>query len=133
VQGLHADAAQRELPPVVERLVVVGGRGVAVDVDRRAGRRGEPAVARDVVGVVVRLEDVVDPHAHVAREREVLLDVELRVDDRRDAHVLVADQIRRAAEVVVRDLAEDHGHAEHDGRGAPGQWRSAARPDWLRA
>ena len=47
-------------------------------------------------------------HAHVAREREVVLDVELRVDHRGHAGVLVADQIGRAAEVVVGDLAEDH-------------------------
>ena len=80
---------------------------VAVDVDRRAGRRGEPAVAGDVVGVVVRLEDVLDRHAHVARQLQVLVDLELRVDDRREAGVLVADQVRGAAEVVVGELAED--------------------------
>ena len=100
--------AERELPAVVERLVVVLGRGVAVDVDRRAGGRREPAVARDVVGVVVRLEDVLDAHAEVARQPQVLVDVELRVDHGRDARVLVADQVARAAEVVVDELAEDH-------------------------
>ena len=35
----------------------------------RAGRGRQPAVAGDVVGVVVRLEDVLDRHAHVARQR----------------------------------------------------------------
>ena len=69
VQRAHVQRAELELPAVVERLVVVLGRGVAVDVDRRAGRRDEPAVAGDVVGVVVGLEDVLDPHAEVARER----------------------------------------------------------------
>ena len=82
-------------PAVVERLVVVLGRGVAVDVDRRAGRGREAAVAGDVVGVVVGLEDVLDLHAHVARELEVLVDLEARVDDGRDAGVLVADRGRR--------------------------------------
>ena len=57
---------------------------------RRDGRGGEAAVAGDVVGVVVGLEHVLDPDAHVAREREVILDLELRVDDRGDAGVLVA-------------------------------------------
>jgi hypothetical protein len=108
VQRAHGHVAERELPAVVERLVLVLGRGEPVDVDRRAGRDGEPAVPGDVVGVVVGLEDVLDPHAHVARQRQVLLDVELGVDDGRDVRVLVADQVRRAAKVVVRDLAEDH-------------------------
>ena len=63
VQRAHPHAAELELPAVVERLVLVVGRGVAVDVDRRPGRRRQAAVARDVVGVVVRLEDVVDVHA----------------------------------------------------------------------
>ena len=66
-------------------------------------------MARDVVGVRVGLEHVLDPHAEVAGEREVLLDVELRVDDRGDAGVLVADQVGGAAEVVVGHLAEEHG------------------------
>ena len=55
------------------------GCGEAVDVGRGAGRGGEAAVAGDVVGVVVGLEQVLDPDAHVAREREVLVDLELRV------------------------------------------------------
>ena len=106
----RARRRRAELPAlaVVERLVVVVGVGVAVDVDRRAGGRGQPAVAGDVVGVVVGLEDVLDAHAHVARELEVLVDLEARVDDGGDARVLVADQVGGAAEVVVGDLAEDH-------------------------
>ena len=108
VQRAHAQRAELELPAVVERLVVVVGRGVAVDVDRRAGGGGQPPVAGDVVGVVVGLEDVLDAHADVAREAQVLVDVEPRVDDRGDARVLVADQVARAAEVVVGELAEDH-------------------------
>ena len=65
-------------------------------------------MARDVVGVVVGLEDVLDAHAHVARELEVVVDLEARVDHGGHAGVLVADEIRRAAEIVVGDLAEDH-------------------------
>ena len=80
----------------------------AVDVDLRAGCCGQAAVSRDVVGMVVRLEHVLDVDAEVAGDPQVLLDVELRVDNGRDASVLVTDEIRRAAEVVVGDLAEDH-------------------------
>ena len=69
----------------------------------------EPPVAGHVVGVVVRLEHVLDAHAQVAGEPQVLVDVQPRVDHRRHAGVLVADQVARAAEVVVGELAEDHG------------------------
>jgi len=47
--------------------------------------------------VVVRLDDVLDGHAHVAREPQVLVDLEARVDDGRDAGVLVAHEIRRCS------------------------------------
>ena len=65
--------------------------------------------------------------AHVAREREVLVDLEARVDDRRDARVLVADQVGRAAEVVVGDLAEDHGPTRHQRPAPAGGGRAPGR------
>ena len=36
------------------------------------------------------------------------LDRVRRIDDRSDARVLVADQVRRTAEVVVNELLEQH-------------------------
>ena len=89
-------------PAVVEGLVVVVGRGEPVDVDRRAGRGREPAVARDVVGVVVGLEDVSDRHAHVASQRQVLVDLELWIDDRRDCR----RARRRPCRTHIRDRRE---------------------------
>ena len=79
-----------------------------MDVDDRAGGGREPAVAGDVVGVGVGLEHVLDRHAEVAREAQVLVDVEPRIDDRGDPRVVVADQVGGAAEIVVGDLSEDH-------------------------
>ena len=92
--------------------------------DGRAGGGDEAAVAGDVVGVVVGFQDVLDAHAEVARQAQVLVDVELGVDDGGDAGVLIADEVAGAAEVVVGELAEDH-------RGPPGvvvssPWRSQA-------
>jgi hypothetical protein len=72
--------------------VVVAGARLAVDVDRRARCRRQLSVPRDVVGVVVGLEDVLDRDPYVAGELEVLVDLELRVDDRGHAGVVVADQ-----------------------------------------
>ena len=108
VQRAHAQGAERELPAVVERLVRVARARLAVDVDDRAGRGREAAVAGDVVGVGVGLEHVLDRHAEVAREAQVLVDVEPRIDDRGDPRVVVADQVGGAAEIVVGDLSEDH-------------------------
>jgi hypothetical protein len=84
------------------------GLGELVDVDRRAGRAGQPPVARDMIGVVMRLEHVLDPDAVQAAEAEVGLDGPLRVDHGRDACSGVADEIGGAAQVLVQDLAEEH-------------------------
>ena len=75
---------------------------------RRSGRSHEPAVAGDVIGVVVSLEDVLDPHAEVARELQIPVDGKSRVDHRGDTRVLVADQVGGATQIVVCDLAKDH-------------------------
>ena len=68
----------------------------------------EAAVARDVVGMRVRLEHPDEPDAAPLGLREQRLDRVGRVDDDGDAVVLVADEVGRAAEVVVHELREDH-------------------------
>src|SRR4051812_29804179 len=67
-----------------------------------------------MVGVIVGLEDVLDADVHVARQLEVRVDVEARVDNGGDAGLVVADQVRRAAEVVVRELTENHSPSMND-------------------
>ena len=76
VEGVDADLAERELPAVVEGLVLVLGARVAVHVDGRAGRGAEAGVPGDVVGVGVGLEDVVDRDPEEAREAQVLVDLD---------------------------------------------------------
>src|SRR5581483_268857 len=61
-----------------------------------------------MVGVRVRLEHAHELHAAPLAFLEVLLDRERRVDDRGDMRMLVADEIRRAAEIVVDELREQH-------------------------
>ena len=108
VESTDDQLAERELPAVLEWLVVVFGRGIRVHVDDGPGGRRQAPVPRDVIRVVVRLEDVLDPHSEVADGTEVFVDVEARIDDGGHARVLVADQVARTAEVVVNELPEDH-------------------------
>ena len=55
------------------------------------------------------------PDAAPLRLLEERLDREGRVDDDRDPRVLVADEVRRAAEVVVDELREDHARDRSSG------------------
>jgi hypothetical protein len=65
-------------------------------------------VAREVVRVGVGLEDANDPHAAPLGLLEVLLDCVCGVDHDGFARSLVADQIGRAAEVVIHELPKEH-------------------------
>ena len=68
----------------------------------------QAAVAGDVIGVRMGLEHADDPHACLLGFFEVGLDRVGGVDDHRLAGRLVADQVGRAAEVVIHKLAEQH-------------------------
>ena len=50
-------------------------------IDRGAGAVAQLEVPGDEIGVKVREEDVRDPQAVLAGERQVLIDVALRIDD----------------------------------------------------
>ena len=68
----------------------------------------QAAVARDMVGVVVGLEHVLDSNPVQAGKAQVWLDVPLRVDDGRDAGGDVADQVGGAPQILVDHLPEKH-------------------------
>ena len=108
VHHLHGQRADGDLVAVLERLARVRDVGQGVDRDRHVVFKREAPVAGDVVGVVVRLEHADDPHACPLGFGEQRLDPIGRVDGRRLAGSLVADQVGRAAEVVVHELLEDH-------------------------
>jgi hypothetical protein len=110
----RVDAAEPHVPDdelgaVLERVAGVPRLGERVDADGHAVVDGEPAVARDVVGVGVRLERPHDAGLEAFRFGEDRLDREVRVDDHDLAGLLAPDEIRGAAEVVVEDLCEEHG------------------------
>ena len=65
-------------------------------------------MARDVVGVGVRLEHSDEPDAPARRGVQIPLDGVGGIDDDRDSRVLVPDKVRPAAEVVVDELLEQH-------------------------
>src|SRR3954453_2332753 len=66
-------------------------------------------MARDVIGVRVGLEDADEPDFAAFGLRQHGLGVVRRVDDDRDAGVLLADEGAGAAQIVVQELLEEHG------------------------
>ena len=109
VNGAQDDLADLDLGSVFERLVRERRLGLAVDANRDPVLERETTVARDVIGVRVRLDNRHDPNLAAFRLRQHRLDVVLRIDDHRDAGVLVADEVRGTAQVVVEELLEQHG------------------------
>jgi hypothetical protein len=81
----------------------VGGRR---NVNGRPGRRAEATLPGDVVGVVVGLEDVTNLETVFRRQREVVVDLPLRVDH--GAFAAVGDDVGGTAEVLVQHLTEEH-------------------------
>src|SRR5207245_9804156 len=77
--------------------------------DRSGRGGGVGAVARDVVGVGVRLDDVRDLQALAPRQSQIFVDaVAARIDDDSLAGLAAADQVREAPGLLVQDLLEDH-------------------------
>jgi hypothetical protein len=68
----------------------------------------QAAVTGEVVRMRVRLDRPHDPDTAALGLLEDRLDRVGRVDDRGDTCILVADQVRRTAEVVVHELLEQH-------------------------
>ena len=103
---------------------IFGLRG-RVDVDGHAVLEREPAVPGDVVGVRVRLEHARDPDVPFLRLGEVGLDRVRGIDDHGLTRGLVADQVGRAAEIVVDELAKLH---DKDPNSDPGAQRIRTVP-----
>ena len=85
----------------------LGARHGRVD-DLRPGRLGELEVARQEVGVEVRLDHELDRHARLGCVGEVLGHVTLGIDDHGSAARLVADEVRRMRQALQVVLVELH-------------------------
>jgi len=104
VAGKDAHGALRVEPHVLPVGVAFVG-----DVDARA-LLGELAQAREVVGVDVGVRRRDDAQAILRSELLVAVDVALGVDDDRLACLLASDQVGGFSELLVVDLAKEHGH-----------------------
>ena len=103
-----ATSPTRELVPVLHRVERVLGLGQRMDADGQSVLQSEAPVPREVVGMGVRLEHPDDADAPSLRLLEVRLDRVGGIDDHRLTARLVADQVGRAAEILVDALLEDH-------------------------
>ena len=108
VDRTQHDGSEDDLGAVDQRIVLVRGVGCGVDRDRQAVLQREPSMSGEVVGVRVRLDRPDDPNLAPRGLCQDALDRVRRIDDRCDARVLVADQVRRTTEVVVNELLEQH-------------------------
>ena len=78
---------------IVERSERVLRFCCRTQIDPRADAIAQLEVAGNEVGMEVREEDVLDLETMLGGEREVLIDVTLRIDDRGRVRLLVADEI----------------------------------------
>jgi hypothetical protein len=68
-------------------------------------------MTRDEIGMKVRQQHVRNPQVVFARERQILIDVALRVDDGSNLRAFVADEIRRVRQAVQVELMQNHSRA----------------------
>ena len=93
---------------VAERRELVLGPRAGAEVDGRARAVAQLQVPGHEVGVEVREQHVADPHAEPAGVAQVLVDVALRVDDRRRPAALIRDEIGGVGEAAQVVALEDH-------------------------
>ena len=104
MDAAHPHASDRDLIPVVERIVRIHDRGCRMDAHGNPMVERQAAVTGDVVRVSVRLDDADDSSAEPVGLGENRLDRERGVDDDQFLGLLAPDEIRGAPEIVVQDL-----------------------------
>ena len=112
VHDADRDAADVHRHAVLEGLERILRPRERVDRDRQAVLEREAPVARDVIGVRVRLEHPFDADAALGGGVEERFDLERGVDDDGDPGFVVTYQVRRTAEVVVDELPEEQHRRE---------------------
>ena len=102
------DVAELDLGAVGQSVVRKRRFRGGVDVHRHAVLEREPPVSRDVIGVGMRLEHADEPDAAASALIQIGLDRVGRIDDDGHTCMLVTDDVRPTAEVVVDELREEH-------------------------
>jgi hypothetical protein len=108
MQERHADVPHLVLLVVLDGDVRKLDRRRAVHEDGGTGGGGQPARARDVVGLHVGLDDVGHPHGLLARGLQVRLDLELWIHHSARSGAASPEQIAGAAGLGGEELTEDH-------------------------
>ena len=107
VDRLHPDAADHEHVAVLQAQVRKGRRAVAEHHDGHAELPGDLVRRREMIGVRVRVDHVAKRQAAAREAAVVVIDLaDLGIDQRGDARIGTADEIRLAA--ARCDLLEDH-------------------------
>ena len=108
LERLQPYLAELDDVAVAQRVHLVLGPGGVPEVDGGADAIAQLEVTGDEVGVEMRQEHVGDAKAALVSEREVLIDVTLRIHDGGDAGLLVAHEVGRMRQALQVELLKDH-------------------------
>ncbi|CCF83550.1 hypothetical protein NITHO_2400010 [Nitrolancea hollandica Lb] len=110
VNDAKQDLAERQFLPVLQRLVRVRDAGGMEDGDSGARSGRELMVTGDVVGVIMRFDDVAEAEAVTRSEAEDLVDhVDPGIDDGHFTRVRRPDHVGGTTDIAAKDLFEVHG------------------------
>ena len=102
------DVADADAGPIGHRAGLKSDFGERRHPDWQAELEGQDAVARDVVGVRMRLDHTNEARIMVGKRSLERANIKRRVDHDRLVDLLTADEVAGAAKVVMDQLLEDH-------------------------
>jgi len=107
-QSLDPDRSEIDHRAVANRLEFIFRDRFPTEADDRAHAVAQLEVAGNEIRVEVRQEDVRDTKVVIGRERQILIDVALRIDDSRGTALLISNDVRGVCETVEIKLLEEH-------------------------
>lgn len=113
LEGSQRHPTECHLGAVGERRECIFRLRFCPEIDHRADAISKLEMSCDEIGMEMRQEHVADRQSLFGGERQILIDVALRVDDRSRLRLIVADEIRRVRETIEIKLLENHGGRGH--------------------
>ena len=107
-QRLDADRSEIDRGALADRFELVFGNRFPAEADDRAHAVAQLEVTGNEIRVEVRQKDVRDSKVVIRRERQILIDVALRIDDSRGTALLISNDVRGVCETVEIKLLEEH-------------------------